>query len=92
MEAKVGEEKWDTLENAYRAAVKNKSGPMPLQSFLVQMKEELALWQIISIWENMEVLQKMRDSNKTPAGVLIFRQADAEPKLSLFEMKEEMHV
>jgi len=44
---------------------------------------------LISIWENMEVLQAMSSSGETPAGVLVFRQVDVEPTLSVFEVKEE---
>ena len=90
LEARVSEQKWDTLQNAYRAIKENQSPPMPLQSFLVQMKEKPTLWRIITIWESMEVLQKMKNSGETPAGVLVFRQADAEPTLSIFETKEEI--
>jgi hypothetical protein len=90
LEAKVNKQKWDILQNAYRAIKENQSGPMPLQSFLLQMKEDPKLWRIISIWESIEVLQKMRSSGETPAGVLVFRQADADPTLSIFEAKEEI--
>ena len=90
LEARVNEQKWDTLQNAYRAVKENQLVPMPLQSFLAQMKEEPMLWRIISVWESREVLQKMKSSGETPAGVLVFRQADAEPTLSIFEAKEEI--
>jgi len=90
LEAKVDEQKWDILQNAYRAVKENQSGPMPLQSFLLQMKEDPKLWRIISIWESIEVLQKMKSSGKTPAGVLVFRQVNTEPILSIFEAKEEI--
>ncbi|MBI2607207.1 MAG: hypothetical protein HYW51_00010 [Candidatus Doudnabacteria bacterium] len=90
LEARVNEQKWDTLQNAYRAVKESSQSPMPRQSFLAQMKEEPTLWQIISVWESMEVLQKMRSSGETPAGVLVFREANAEPKLSIFEAKEEI--
>jgi hypothetical protein len=90
LEARVNEQKWNTLRNAYRAVKENQPAPMPLQSFLVQMKEEPMLWRIISVWENVEVLQKMKSSGETPAGVLVFRQANAEPALSIFEAKEEI--
>ena len=90
LEANVSEEKWDTLLSAYRAVKEKKSIPMPLQSFLLQMRDDPKLWRIISIWESMEVLQKMKSTGETPGGVLIFRQADAEPTLSVFEAKEEI--
>ena len=90
LEARVNEQKWDTLRSAYQAVKENQPAPMPLQSFLMQMKKEPMLWRIISIWESMEVLLKMKSLGETPAGVLVFRQADAEPTLSIFEAKEEI--
>ena len=90
LEARVSEEKWETLRNAYQAIKAKQLAPMPLQSFLLQMKEDPKLWRIVTIWESMEVLQKMRGSGETPAGVLIFREAGAEPTLSIFEVKEEV--
>jgi hypothetical protein len=90
LEAMVNEQQWDSLRNAYRAVKENRPALMPLQSFLVQMIEEPMLWRIISIWENMEVLQKAKRSGETPAGVLVFREAGAEPALSIFEALEEI--
>ena len=90
LEAEVDEKKWDTLQKAYRAIKEQRPQPMPLQSFLLQMKGNPTCWQIITVWESMEVLQQMRSSGKTPAGVLIFRKAGAEPALSMFEAEEEL--
>ena len=90
LEARVSEEKWDNLRNAYRAVKAKQLAPMPLQSFLLQMKEDPKLWRIVTVWESMEVLQKMRSSGETPAGILVFREATAEPTLSIFETKDEI--
>ena len=90
LEAEVSEEKWDTLRNAYRDVKAKQLAPMPLQSFLLQMKENQKFWRIIAVWESMEVLQKMRSSGETPAGILMFREAGAEPTLSIFEAKDEI--
>ena len=90
LEARVSEEKWDNLRNAYRAVKAKQPALMPLQSFLLQMKEDPKLWRIVTVWESMEVLQKMRSSGETPAGILVFREAGAEPTLSIFETKDEI--
>ena len=90
LEARVSEERWGILQNAYRAVRAKQSMPMPLQSFLLQMKEDPSLWRIITVWESMKVLQKMRSSGETPAGILIFREAGADPTLLIFEAKEEI--
>ena len=90
LEAEVSEEKWDTLRNAYRDVKAKQLAPMPLQSFLLQMKENQKIWRIITVWESMEVLQKMRSSGETPPGILIFREAGTEPTLLIFEAREEI--
>ena len=90
LEARVSENKWDTLRKAYLAVKVKQLAVMPVQSFLLQMKEDPKLWRIITVWESMEVLQKMRSSGEAPAGILMFREAGAEPTLSIFEAKEEI--
>lgn len=89
LEARVSEECWEVLQNAYRK-LGGESALRPMQSFLMQSKETPTLWRIVSIWENMESLQKVRQSGETPAGVLVFRAAGAEPTLEIFEAKEEL--
>ncbi len=89
LEANISQENWETLQKAYRE-LGEESKMRPTQSFLVQNKETPTLWRIMSIWEDMESLQKLRQSVETPAGILIFRAAGAEPKLEVFEAKEEL--
>jgi hypothetical protein len=40
-------------------------------------------WQIITVWKDKEALDKMRQSGQTPRGVLIFKEANATPTLSI---------
>lgn len=89
LEARVSQENWETLQKAYQK-LGSESKMRPTQSFLVQNKETPTLWRIISVWEDMESLQIVRQSGKTPAGILIFRAAGTEPKLAVFEAKEEL--
>lgn len=88
LEAHVSQENWEALQKAYQD-LGEESKMRPTQSFLIQNKETPTLWRIISMWEDMESLQKVRQSGETPAGILIFRAAGAEPKLAVFEAKEE---
>lgn len=88
LEAHVSQENWETLQKTYRE-LGEESKMRPTQSFLIQNKETPTLWRIISVWQDMESLQKVRQSGETPAGILIFRAADAEPKLEVFETKKE---
>ncbi len=89
LEANVSQENWEPLQMAYQE-LGEKSKMRPAQSFLIQNKEAPTLWRIISIWKDIETLQKLKQSGETPTGILIFRAAEAEPKLEVFEAKEEL--
>jgi hypothetical protein len=88
LEAHVPEENWSLLEQAYE----RNSQLMPPgleQSFLVHCIEAEDLWQIITVWSGMvslQQIQKSKESGVTPRGVLIFREAHAEPTHSIFEV------
>jgi quinol monooxygenase YgiN len=93
LEAEVLEGKWESLQEAYRGLTKSGAKtPGLMRSYLIQSKDTPSFWRIVTIWESMEVLNKMRATVKTPGGVLVFREAGAEPKLSIFESKEEIVV
>ena len=90
LEAKVEDKKWDALQQAYRGIERKSGQPWPVLSYLLQMKDNPRLWRIVTVWESIEVLQKVRSSGETPPGILVFRAAGAEPTLSIFEAKEEL--
>jgi quinol monooxygenase YgiN len=93
LEAEVPEEKWESLQEAYRVLAKSGSKTPGLEgSYLIQNANEPNLWRIVSRWESMEALEQMRASVETPGGVLVFGEAGVEPKLSIFEVKEEIVV
>ena len=56
-----------------------------VRSQLVQGLNDPSVWQIQTVWESREALAAMRAAG-TPAGVLVFRGAGAEPTLSMFEV------
>lgn len=43
-------------------------------------------WRIETLWQSRAVLDAMRQNTSTPAGVLMFRAAGAEPTLTIFEV------
>ena len=88
--ARVSEDQWQTLKAAYQRIVAEKMPIKPVRSFLVQNKKEPTGWQIITEWQDMETLNKMRESGGVPAGVRIFKEAGADPALSIFEIEEEL--
>lgn len=85
LEAQVAPEKTATLEAAYQEAVQHLDAGI-VQTYLVRNSREPAVWQIITQWESRAALDAMRQSGQTPRGVLIFRSADAEPGLSVFDV------
>lgn len=85
LEAEVAPEKWGKLEEAF----KHGSNPLPEQiseSSLVQNSNNPNLWRINTIWRSRQALDDYRQSVDTPEGVTMFRGADAEPTLSVFEV------
>ena len=89
LEAHVTPENWAALRQAFQDG----AGQMPpqlLQSMLVQGASDKSIWRIISIWRSREGLEEMRRTSATPAGVLMFRSAGAEPTLSIFDVASSM--
>ncbi len=85
LEARVDATRWQDLQDAYR----RRAAPLTAgirESFLAQSISEQNLWRIMTVWESREALDRMRQSGGTPVGVLIFRDAGAEPTLSLFSV------
>lgn len=84
LEAHVDLEKASVLLDVYQKGIQEGLPPQMTQTFLLQSAADKTLWQIISVWKSREALEEMRNSGDTPAGVLMFRAAGAEPKLSIF--------
>ncbi len=84
LEARVPPEKWQALEQAYKEAIVALERGM-VETFLLHSVKELAVWQIVTVWESRAALDEMRNSGQTPRGVLIFRAAGAEPTLAIFD-------
>lgn len=85
LEARVSPENWDALEKAFKAGTELLP-PQLVQSFLTHNAKDPTLWRIISVWRSREALEEMRRTEETPAGILMFRAAGAEPSLSLFDV------
>ncbi len=85
LEAQVTAEKTAELVTTYQEAVRQLD-PGIVQTFLLQSAKDPALWQIVTHWESRQALEAMRQSGETPRGVLVFRAAGAEPRLSVFSV------
>lgn len=71
-----------------QAAFRNASTQVPpgfVRSHLVCASSDDTRWRIETLWTSHEALAAMRQAS-TPAGVLMFRAAGAEPSLSIYNV------
>lgn len=87
LEAKVPPGGAEALRAAYAAAGAEPLPPGLVRTELLQDTREAARWRIQTWWSSREALDAMRSAG-TPAGVLMFRAAGAEPALSVFEVMD----
>lgn len=88
LEGRVARENWPLLEQAYQRS-SGQTPPGLEQSFLIHSVEDEEVWQIVTVWSEMASLKQIQQSKQagiTPRGVLIFREAHAEPVHSVFEV------
>lgn len=85
LEAHVELDKAPILQDAYRNG-SSQLPPQMVRTYLIQSASDKTLWRIISVWKSREALDEMRNSGGTPAGILMFRAAGAEPELSIFDV------
>jgi hypothetical protein len=89
LEGRVENQNWSKLEQAYQEGSQHNE-PGLVQSFLIHSTKETNLWRIVTLWSSREALDAMRQLNETPRGVLMFRQANSEPSLSVFEVVQQI--
>jgi hypothetical protein len=89
LEARVSKENWSALEKAYQTGTQHKEVGL-VESFLIQGVKDGELWRIVTIWQSKEALDEMRKSGEIPRGVLIFRAANVEPVLSIFNVVHQI--
>lgn len=88
IEGRVARENWPLLEQAYQRS-SGQTPPGLEQSFLIHSIEDEEVWQIVTVWSGMASLQQIQQSKEagiTPRGILMFREAHAEPVHSVFEV------
>ena len=85
LEAQVAPEKAARLEEAFKEGIENLDTGI-VQTFLLRSSKDASQWRIVTVWRSREALDAMRRSGDTPRGVLMFRAANAEPVLSVFDV------
>ena len=92
IKARVAKENWHLLEQAYQRS-SGQTPPGLEQSFLIRGVEDDEVWQIVTVWSGAASLQQIQQSKEagiTPRGVLMFREAHAEPTHSVFEVVQHL--
>lgn len=84
-EARVPEEAWATLRQAY-AQVSASVPSQMIEHFLTQDADDPELWRAVSVWHSAEALDEYRHSVATPGGQLVFRAAGVETTRSIAEV------
>jgi heme-degrading monooxygenase HmoA len=85
LEARVPAGRENDLRDAFVAVGKTALPPGLVRSALLHDARDPARWRIETVWASRDALDAMRSAG-TPAGVLMFRAAGAEPELSVFEV------
>jgi antibiotic biosynthesis monooxygenase len=85
LEARVESSHHAALQAAYRDAARDPFPPGLVRSVLLRAANDQTLWRIETLWESRAALDAMRGAG-TPRGVLIFRDAGADPALAVFEV------
>jgi heme-degrading monooxygenase HmoA len=84
LEATVPSDRAADLQAAFRSAAAQVP-PGFVRSHLVSFAADPTRWRIETLWTSRDALAAMRQAG-TPAGVLMFRAAGAEPSLSIFDV------
>jgi hypothetical protein len=87
LEARVSKENWTVLEQVYQLATQHQDAGI-VQTFLVHDAKDMNLWRIMTVWQSWKALDAMRSSGETPRGLLLFREAKAEPALTIFDVAQ----
>ena len=78
----------EALHGAFRTATQQALPPGLVRTELVRDVRDPDRWRIQTWWSSRDALDAMRSAG-TPAGVLMFRAAGAEPELSVFDVVGE---
>ena len=87
LEAQIAPGREKDLQSAFSDAT---AGPLPAgleRTELLRDARDPTRWRIQTLWRDRAALEAMRGAG-TPAGVLMFRSAGAEPTLSIHEVVE----
>jgi len=90
LEANVPPDRAPALQAAYRAAGDKPLPPGLVRTELLRDDRDGDRWRIQTWWASREALESMRAAVATPAGILMFRAAGAEPAIGVFEIVDAL--
>ncbi len=85
LEARVAPEEEQKLLASYTSSIKNLDRGI-VETFLAHGTDDRSIWRILTVWEDREALEAMRKSGSPPRGVVIFREASANPTLTILDV------
>ncbi|MGE5179758.1 MAG: antibiotic biosynthesis monooxygenase [Bacteroidota bacterium] len=89
LEAQIAPGRESDLTAAYAAAAARTLPPGLIRTELLRDARDPTRWRIQTLWQDRAALEAMRGAG-TPAGVLMFRAAGAEPTLSIHEVVDRI--
>ncbi len=87
VQARVETDKWADLVKEYDQVEKRSLPSAVLKTYLVQDKNEQAIWRIVTVWESLEAMTEYRSSVETPVWIQLFKNVGAMPELVVNEVK-----
>jgi hypothetical protein len=85
IEGRVAQDQWKVIWEAFQKAIEDPP-PQIYQSFLTHSDDDQEFWRLTTVWDatREEVEEMWKD--KTPVGVLMFREAGVEPQRTFFHI------
>ncbi len=88
LEAHISADKWDEFENAYVASTMELAEGI-VETRLIHSAIDPTYWRILTVWRDRDALDNMRKADKDLPGVRLFRDAGAEPRVSIYQVVAE---
>jgi hypothetical protein len=85
LEAHIASHNEEKLISAYMLGIEHLDQGI-VETFLVKDTADTSLWRILTVWKDREALDAMRTTGLPPRGVLMFKEAEASPKLTILDV------
>ncbi len=86
VEGKVPSLKANEFEANFALAKKEPLPPGLVSTSLLRNSKNPDVYKILTVWESMEALEKMRSSTSTPKAIALFQNIGGNPTLSIHEL------